>query len=181
MGIEEIRKIHNEAGQPKEIKVRWLKQISDKKRARLAEGKKTGSDEAMDKWFLERRAEMTGICIFCKGKTEKDNDGNREVSDDGTIKIRRDISYRNSAAHLFPKRKNMFPSIALHPENCLELCFFGNSCHTNFDAHMIELEDVKYNFPQAWEIIIRKAKILYYCMTKEEKARVPEILLTEII
>ena len=74
----------------------------------------------------------------------------------------------------------MFPSIKLHQENWIELCYFQNSCHTNFDNHMIELEDVKYNWPEAWKEIVRKTIILYPVMAKDEKNKVPEILLNEI-
>lgn len=136
----------------------------EKKLAEEAEAKENGTDAAMDKWFEDGRKSMTGVCLLCGGKTEKDNDK----------------TYRCSEAHLFAKRKGMFPSIALHPENRIELCFFGNSCHTNFDTHMITFEDIKYQNPEAWNVIVEKTKILYPCMTTKEKNKVPEILLNEI-
>lgn len=144
---------------PKYIRSKSAKKIAEEKLA-----KESGTDAAMDKWFEDGRKTMTGICLFCGGRTEKNNDK----------------TYRNSEAHLFPKRKKMFPSIALHPENRIELCFFGNSCHTNFDNKMIELEDIKFKRPLAWEVIIEKSKILYPLMTSNEKNKVPEIILQEI-
>lgn len=135
-----------------------------KKLAEEAKEKEDGTDAAMDKWFEDGRPLMTGVCLFCGGKTEKDNDK----------------TYRCSQAHLFAKRKPEYPSIKLHPENRIELCFFGNACHTNFDTHMITFEDIKYQTPEAWKVIVEKTKILYPCMTEKEKNKVPEILLNEI-
>lgn len=117
-----------------------------------------------DGWFNNRRNEMVGCCLFCLAPSEKKNDK----------------TFKRSVAHLFPKRKNMFPSIALHPENSIELCFFYNSCHTNFDNGIITFEDIKNEYPVAWKEIIRKAKILYPLMTKSEQPKVPEIILQEL-
>lgn len=164
MGIDEIRKLKSEATQPKERRVYRISPKSEKKKMQEVIEREGGSDAALDRWFEDGRKAMTGICLFCGGKTEKHNDA----------------TYRNSEAHLFPKRKNMFPSIATHPENMVELCFFGNSCHTNFDNNIIAFEDIKYQHPEVWKEIIRKVVILYPVMTKQEKNKVPEILLNEI-
>lgn len=157
-------KLFGKPEKEKEKEYSGLNKKSVKKIAQEVAAKENGTDAAMDKWFEDGRETMTGVCLFCGGKTEKHNDK----------------TYRNSEAHLFAKRKNMFPFIALHPENRIELCFFGNSCHTNFDNHMIELEDIKYNWPKAWEVIGEKTKILYHCMTEKEKNKVPDILLQAI-
>lgn len=165
MSYLEQRRSWKQFGKPKEEKTfKRIAPKSQKKILREQQERESGRDTRMDKWFIEGREVMTGVCLFCGGKTEKEND----------------VTYRNSEAHLFPKRKNMFPSIALHPENRIELCFFGNSCHTNFDNHIITFEDVKNNFPEAWKEIIRKTSILYPAMTEKEKNKVPQILLNEI-
>lgn len=152
-------------GKPKKEKsFSWLPKKSEKKIAEEKEEKLSGTDATMDRWHEEQRERATGICIFCGGKTEKFNDK----------------TYRNSNAHLFPKRKNLFPSIKLRPENCIELCYYENSCHKNFDDHMITFEMIKSEYPSAWKIICEKTKILYPFMTMQEKNRVPEIILNEI-
>ena len=156
------QKIH---GRAKEEKKHYrIPAKSEKKIAKEASEKEDGTDAAMDKWFLDGRKTMTGVCLFCGGRTEKENDK----------------TYRCSEAHLFAKRETEYPSIKLHPENRIELCFFGNSCHTNFDQHMITFEDIKYQNPEAWKVIVEKTKILYPCMTQKEKNKVPEILINEI-
>jgi len=125
-----------------------------KKRKVDVEDKKTG-----DAWFNARHIEMTGRCLVCNGKTTK----------------RTDI-FKNSVAHLFAKA--IFKSIKWHEENWIELCFFGNSCHTNFDHCMLTFEDLKLT--QAWPEIVRKFKILYPLMNSAEQGRVPEILKKEL-
>src|SRR5690348_2912633 len=105
---------------PKEKTVYKLKTVSDKKKKELAGESKSD----LDNWFEERRKEMTGTCLFCGGKTERDNDD----------------TFKFSIAHLLAKRKNMFPNIACHPDNWIELCHYSNSCHSNFDNGIITWE-----------------------------------------
>jgi hypothetical protein len=84
---------------------------------------KAGKDYAeLDRWFKERHKEMTGRCQNCMGKTEKDG-----------------RHYKCSIAHILPKA--YFPSVATHPSNFLELCFYGKSCHTNMDNKMLDLTE----------------------------------------
>ena len=129
--------------------------IQDKRKAEL-EDKKKG-----EAWFKARHKEMTGRCLVCgehtcKGKSE----------------------YKCSIAHLFPKNKHGFPSIKWHEDNWIELCFYGNSHHTNFDNKIFTFEDLKQS--QAWDVVARKFKVLYPLMTAKEQGRVPAILLNEI-
>lgn len=106
-----------------------IKKVSDKRNKALLAAK-TGQTP-LDMWFEERRAEMTGKCALCGGKTEAKNDE----------------TYRRSIHHLLEKRPAMFPSVALHPQNWLELCFYGNCCHTNI-----------HNGKISWEILFDSAE-----------------------
>jgi len=133
-----------------------LNRISPKKQKELS------GDEKLDEWFEERRKEMKGRCIFCGSKTEKDNDE----------------TYRRSIAHLLPKRKSMFPSVATHPSNFLELCFYGNSCHTNFDNGIITWEFLHDS--AEWKIIVEKFKKIYPFIPRSECKNIPELLLKEL-
>jgi hypothetical protein len=135
-----------------------IKKVSDKKAAELKG--ETKSD--LDDWFEERRKEMSGVCLFCQGKTEKDNDD----------------TFKFSIAHLLPKRKNMFPSIACHPENWIELCYYGNSCHTNFDNGTITWEFLADS--KEFEIIVAKFKKIYPFITESERRNIPEVLLKAV-
>lgn len=119
-------------------------------------------DSEQELWFLARRGEMTGRCLFCGSKTEKHNDK----------------TYKRSIAHLLAKRPTMFPSVATNKDNWLELCFYNNSCHTNFDNCMITLELLKDSFE--WKLIVEKFKKVYPFIAEREKKNIPEILLKEL-
>ena len=135
--------------------VKKISRMSEKRKAELEDNKQS------DAWFKERHREMTGKCLVCSGKTCKRMD-----------------EYKCSIAHLFSKNKNGFPSIKWHEENWIELCFYGNSCHTNFDNRILTFEDLKHT--QAWDVIVRKFKILYPLMTTNEQGKVPAILMNEL-
>lgn len=118
----------------------------------------------MELFFELIRPRMINRCLLCGGKTEKHNDK----------------TYIRSIAHLYAKKKSAFPSIATHEDNWIELCFWSPACHTNFDNGMISFEYIKREIPDAWNVIIRKSKILFPLMTQQEQGRVPEIILKEI-
>lgn len=138
-----------------------LKKFSDKKAAETKEWKEGGGISENYEFFKSQRSRMSGKCLFCKGKTQKHDDA----------------TFHFSMAHILEKRTNMFPSIATHPEAWIELCYYDNSCHGNYDNKMISLHDIKETMPKAFEIIIGKFLVLYPCLTPEEKARVPDILM----
>lgn len=107
--------------------------------------------------FLKFKATMTGRCINCGGKTAKD-----------------DPKYwKFSAAHILPKK--LFKSIAAHPATLVELCFFGNSCHTNYDHSILEAPAMK-----CWPTLLERFLILYPLIAKEERKHIPEYFLQEI-
>lgn len=134
---------------PKEKKVYRIPKVSKKRMEELKGGK--NGDDKLDRWFEERRLEMTGRCVLCGGNTEKKNDE----------------TYRRSIHHLLDKRKSMFPSLALHPVNFLEVCFYGNSCHTNLHNGSISYELLHDS--KEWSIIKPKLEILLPLCTEEEK------------
>jgi hypothetical protein len=136
-----------------------LKKMSDKKKAEMKADK---GDDALDKWFEERRKEMKGRCILCGGKSEKLNDDH----------------YRKSIHHLFDKRSTMFPSVALHQDNWLEVCFWGNSCHTNIHNGTITWELLMDS--AEGKIIVDKLKKIYPHIAENEKKNIPQILLTAL-
>lgn len=132
-----------------------IPKVSEKKSKQIAEERKAranGTDK-LELWFEERHKEMTGVCAHCGGKTEKGKE-----------------TYKCSVAHLLPKA--YFPSVATHPSNYLELCFYGSSCHTNFDANMLDITDLNC-FAEA----IEKFNRIYPSIAKEERKRIPEALL----
>jgi len=107
----------------------------------------------LDRWFKERQKEMTGHCANCSGKSEKYSK-----------------MYKCSVAHLLPKK--LFKSVATHPDNWIELCFYGNSCHTNFDNHMIDWLELN-----CFDTVIKKFAKIYPSIAQEERRHIPPILI----
>ena len=153
--LERRNKMLGLASHKEEKKSRPISRMSEKRKAD-EEDKKLG-----DAWFKARHREMTGKCLVCGEPTCKGMD-----------------EYKCSIAHLFAKNKHAFPSIKWHPDNWIELDFYGNSCHTNFDNNILTFEDLKHT--QAWDVIVRKFKILYPLMSNREQGRVPAVLLNEL-
>ncbi len=144
MGIEQIRELKNNKNLPKEKKVKNLIRNNKQKNIEL------------EKWFLERKKEMTGICQNCGGKTEKNTK-----------------QYKCSAAHILPKSK--FKSVSTHPLNFIELCFYGRSCHTNFDNKIIDIDKLN-----CYDEVLKKIEIMYPILTNLEKGMLPEIVLKDL-
>lgn len=142
---------------PKEAVAKEKKPIakkSEKRKQEDLEKKQMGTDVGLDKWFEERRKEMTGSCKHCGGKSCKDNDE----------------FYKFSICHILPKA--YFPSVATHEYNFIELCFWNNNCHGNMDNKVLDLIDMN-----CWDEIVTKFCIMYPMIAKEERRRIPEVLL----
>lgn len=112
--------------------------------------------DRINDWFKERAKEMTGTCKHCGGKTQK---GQK--------------NYKCSIAHILPKA--YFHSVATHPDNWIELCFYGKSCHTNFDQSMIDIMDLN-----CFDEVIEKFVRIYPSIAKSERKRIPTVLLQYI-
>jgi hypothetical protein len=155
MGLEQIRRLKFEAELPKPAKVYSIPKKSKKRIER--EQRSVVNDENLDKWFEERRKEMTGKCKHCGGKSCKDDDK----------------YYRFSIAHILPKA--YFPSVATNENNWVELCFWGNACHTNYDQLSLDLMDMN-----CFDLIVERFQKLYPYIAKEEKKRIPAVLMQYI-
>lgn len=113
---------------PKEAiakKKKPLKKVSDKRIAENKAIKEAGGDNEMDLFFKSLRPKMKGRCLFCNGRTNRDNED----------------TFHFCLAHLLPKA--IFKSVSTHPDNIIELCFYGESCHTNFDNGQITWDFIK--------------------------------------
>lgn len=121
-----------------------------------ANGKDESSDDKneLQKWFEDRRKEMTGKCVNCGGKTEKNHDK----------------YFKFSIGHILPKA--YFHSVATNEFNWIELCHFGNGCHNAMDTKMLDLIDMN-----CWDEIVTKFCIMYPHIAKDERRRIPQILL----
>lgn len=138
------------AGRPlADKKKHTIAKVSAKRAAKLAEQNMQGSDSEMDLFFKSQRKSMTGKCLFCNGDTMKKDDE----------------KFHFSLAHLLPK--SIFKSVATHPDVLIELCFYNNSCHTNFDNGMITFEFLKDS--KEWDIISEKLISILPAVAEEER------------
>jgi ssDNA-binding Zn-finger/Zn-ribbon topoisomerase 1 len=178
MGLEQIRNLKEQAKLPKTVKKYIIPKKSSKKlleeknqKIEIVKPKKKGWFDAekiyedlptakyiieLADWFEDRHKEMTGICKHCGGKTQKGKE-----------------NYRNSIAHILPKA--YFKSVATNPNNWIELCFYGNSCHSQMDNKMLDLTEMN-----CWDEIVTKFVKIYPSIAKEERRRIPKILLEYI-
>lgn len=112
-----------------------------------------GSAE-LNRWFNERRKELDGKCKHC---------GNPSCKNDEKY-------FKFSICHILPKA--YFPSVATHPKNFIELCFWGNNCHGNMDNKMLDLTEMN-----CWDEIVTKFCQMYPIIDAKEKKRIPKMLL----
>ena len=117
----------------------------------------TVADAELEAAFLAFRMKMTGKCENCGGKSCKHDNK----------------YWKFSAAHILPK--SIFPSIAAHPMNFIELCFWEKSCHTNMDNGMLNPTEMK-----CWHKMVERFKILYPLIAKEERKYIPDYFLQEV-
>ncbi len=138
-----------------------LRKVSLKKEAENKAAKEAGTDGEMDAFFKGLRKSMTGRCLFCNGNTMKQDDD----------------KFHFSLAHLMPK--SIFKSVATHPDIIIELCFYGNSCHTNFDNGMITWLTLKDS--KEWDIIKEKLLTVLPMVAQEERKHKLYTTLIELV
>jgi hypothetical protein len=110
--------------------------------------------KTMSEWFLERRAEMVGVCCNCGNKTAKHSDA----------------FFVFSIAHILPKSRNSgFPSVGQHPDNWFELCM---NCHTAYDSSWATAAKMP-----CFAIALKKFKRFGHLIAIPERRRIPEYFL----
>ncbi len=112
-----------------------------------------GEDETIkEKWFKNRRKEMTGqCCCGCGEKSSKYDDKN----------------FRSSICHIFPQR--IFKSVQFHHLNWVERKFWAtkdsSACHSIMDDTSMD----KWKNMEDFDNIIEKFHILAPLLTDEER------------
>jgi|ERR1700743_503249 len=165
MGLDEIRRLKDDKDKPKEKKVYKIPKVSEKRQKQIeVDGKVRATAKKMTKsvsgtaelnrWFIERRLEMKGHCLHCGARSCKDDDN----------------YFKFSIAHILPKR--IFKSVSTHPLNWIELCFWGNSCHTNMDNNTLDLIDLN-----CFETVIQRFVAMYSEIDTKERKYIPDVLL----
>lgn len=141
----------------KETKARkQLVKVSATKKAKLKANKPKAN--ALVQWFKDKIAALKGVCQECGAPIN--------ITDHRFAKM--------SVAHVLPKREGQFPSVATHIENFLELGVVCG-CHSHYDKGWDEACTMKI-----WPEVVRKFKIMYPSIAKEERKHIPEILLQEL-
>lgn len=160
MGIEFLRQLKEDRDKPKEKAVYRIPKISKKRAAKIEVEKelnKANGGGELQRWFNERRREMTGFCHHCNSASCKNDDN----------------YFKFSIGHILPKA--LFPSVKTHPKNFIELCFWNNSCHSQLDNNMLDLIDMN-----CFDEIVTKFVAIYPDIDKKERKRIPEILMQYI-
>jgi hypothetical protein len=174
MGYLEERRKFIEAGRPLPEKKKYkLKQVSDKRQAKLNEQKAAGTDSEMDLFFDAMLKRCTGKCLFCNAPTNDiklykiENEKWSQEANERAWEREAERMKRIAIAHLLPKRpidKGGFPSIRVNENNWIELCW---SCHTSFDSGKITwlmLKDSK-----EWDIILEKLLLVLPAVAEKER------------
>jgi len=148
MSIENIRRIKEQAGLPKEKKVYRIPKVSEKKKKQLALQKESGTDNGLDKFYEAARKRMAGVCqCGCAKKSQKKDD----------------TFYRHCICHIFPKKT--FKSISTNQLNWVERTFWEGH-HTNFDEQGMD----KWPMMADWDDIKEKFHQLVPYLTEQERA-----------
>lgn len=80
--------------------------------------------------------------------------------------------WQGSIAHVLPK--SLFPSVATHPQNYMILKMWGGT-HGQYDSSWENASKMK-----VWGHACKIFNILYPLLTREEKAKLPDVIIQEI-
>ena len=160
MGIEEIRKMKEEAKLPKPQKKYSIpKKSAKKKAAEDAERKaRGGEDTELVKWYKRCQKMMSGNCWEC-GKIIETKNYEQAI---------------HSICHILAKRKTVAPSVATHPLNWIELC---PDHHAKFDSISWDERETW----GCWEEIRDRLIMVYEDIAREEKRHFPESVLKYMV
>lgn len=177
MGLEEIRRIKQEAKLPKQKKKNFIpkksqkriqKEVEEKELLKAAEniGEPKGS-RAQEEWFKERMKLSYPQCMNC-GKIAE-----------WLLNPKYERIWRACQAHILPKREGMFPSVATHPMNHLVLFpswgGFLCGCHDQFDSSWDNASKMK-----VWPEAIKKFKMIESSISEQERRKIPNQFLNQV-
>lgn len=171
MGLREIQAIKAAAGIPKERRRYSMPKKSAKKIAKEKEeaallkeavelGKGTGIS-AQEQWFKDRMAESEPVCAECGFRAD-------------WLKLPEyEKIWRACQAHIIPKAKSQFPSVATHPLNHLVLfpSWGGHlcGCHGFYDSSWFNATTMK-----VWPKAVERFKLFEKDIAEKEKYKIPE-------
>ena len=147
------------AGRPlKEKKKYVIPKVSKKMAEKLGQQKKesNGENSELQKWYAVIMEQEEGKCWETGEKIDK----------------RDKMGWHGSIAHCLPK--DLFPSVKTHPMNYMILKMWGGT-HGQYDASWEKAAKMKI-----WPYACKIFNILYPLLTREEKSKLPDIILQEI-
>lgn len=147
---------------PKKVKKPIAKKSAKKLKAESEEKKLRNGDESLqDKWFEDRMRENLPVCMNCG------------MEANWLLQPEYKLIWRACQAHVVPKRKTMFPSVALHPLNHMVLfpVWGGHlcGCHDEYDASWFQATTMK-----VWDIAVHRFKEFEKMIDPKERRRIPE-------
>lgn len=170
MGLEELRRIRAERDLPKPKKQYRIPKKSAKKlrqekeeKELMKQAREMGKplDGDLDQWFEDRMRESLPVCMNCG------------MEANWLLQPEYKKIWRACQAHILPKRKTMFPSVATHPMNHMVLfpVWGGHlcGCHDFFDSSWYNATTMK-----VWNIAIHRFKEIEPSIAGKERARIPE-------
>jgi hypothetical protein len=162
---DNIRRIKAEAGLPKKKKVYRIPAKSKKKLAQEKEQKKIEeiSGDTKEQWYDDRMKENQPICMNCG------------MAAFWLLQPEYEKIWRACQAHILPKRKTQFPSVARHPLNHLVLfpVWGGHlcGCHDEFDSSWFNATTM-----DVWPMAVLRFKQFEANIDPKERYRIPEQL-----
>lgn len=171
---DNIRRIKEQASLPKQPKIRKpIAKVSEKKKKQLRAEKELieqarefnlPAEGDQEQWFIDRMAENVPVCMNCGMEAA------------WLLQPEYEKIWRACQAHILPKRKAQFPSVATHPLNHLILfpVWGGHlcGCHDEYDSGWYNATTMK-----VWGLAKSKFKQFESAIAPSERRRIPEQLL----
>lgn len=133
-----------------------IAKVSEKQKAKNKANKP--KKEIQDAWYLKKVAQLKNKCMECGGPTKS------PVY----------VYSKATVAHVLPKRECMFPSVATHEDNSLELCT-ENGCHYRYDNSWEDAAKMK-----VWPLAVEKFRLIFPFIATAERKNIPDVLLQEV-
>lgn len=170
MGINEIRLLKQQAGLPKPKAVYRIPKKSEKKKQRekedaalLKEAREMGKplEGDLDQWFQDRMKENEPVCMECGFRA------------DWLLLPEYEKIWKACQAHILPKKKSQFPSVATNPLNHLVLfpSWGGHlcGCHGFYDSGWYNATTMK-----VWPKAVEKFQQFKDSIAQKERYKIPE-------
>lgn len=162
----EFRRQHILSGRPLPEKKKYkipaksAKRIAKEKEQKEALG---GELSPLDQWFEDRMKESAPVCAECGMDAQ------------WVLQPQYNKIWKACQAHILPKKKGAFPSVAAHPLNHIVLfpSWGGHLCgdHGFYDSNWYNATTMKI-----WPIVEQRVWELYPLLNEAEKKRLPDAL-----